>query len=118
MNPFKKDGNWFKGNIHSHSTNSDGWFSPEILAKSYFANSYNFLVITDHWKLTEIKYDTSNEFILIPGIELNGGATEAGDFHFVGLGIKKKIKNKKNNLNLYSPQELVDLICEAEGIPI
>jgi len=118
MNPFKEDGNWYRGNIHSHTTNSDGWLSPENLVKAYSVSGYHFLSITDHWKLTVINSQLPKDFILIPGIELHGGRTEVGDLHFLGIDINKPIENKKGNLDLYSPQELVDLILEANGVPI
>lgn len=118
MNLFKTDGYWFKGNIHSHTTNSDGWLSPEALAKSYSSNGYNFLAITDHWELTKIKYETTDHFILIPGTELNGGDNGVADYHFVGLGIEKKIDSKKTNLETYTPQDMIDMITNVGGLAI
>lgn len=34
-NPFEKTGKWFKGNLHTHTKNSDGKFSPEEIVKIY-----------------------------------------------------------------------------------
>lgn len=118
MNLFKEEGWWFKGNIHAHTTNSDGWFSPESLVRSFHASGYNFLAITDHWKLTSLNFKNSDDFILLPGTELNGGATAAGDFHIVGLGIKKKIEMLRQSADMYSAQDLIDMVHEAEGMAI
>lgn len=45
---FPSEGVWLKGCIHSHSTVSDGVFSPEELAARYAAQGYDFLSMTDH----------------------------------------------------------------------
>lgn len=45
---FPDGGVWLKGNIHSHSTVSDGMFSPRELAELYRDHGYAFLSMTDH----------------------------------------------------------------------
>ena len=39
---------WLKGNLHSHTTCSDGRLSPQQRADAYAAHGYDFLAITDH----------------------------------------------------------------------
>jgi len=39
---------WYRGNLHTHTTNSDGDESPEFVANGYDTNGYDFLAITDH----------------------------------------------------------------------
>lgn len=41
-------GNFYKGNMHCHSTLSDGKQTPEELKALFTANGYSFLAITDH----------------------------------------------------------------------
>ncbi len=48
INPFKVQGDWFKGNIHTHSVASDGTRTPEELVEMYLGGGYDFLSITDH----------------------------------------------------------------------
>jgi len=43
---------WYRGNLHCHSTNSDGDSSPAFLAKFYKDAGFDFLCITDHNHLT------------------------------------------------------------------
>ena len=40
--------NFYKGNMHCHSTLSDGHYTPEELKKLYKEQGYSFLAITDH----------------------------------------------------------------------
>jgi len=56
---------WYRGNTHTHTSNSDGDSSPELVAARYKALGYNFVVITDHNKLTEV--DSLNEQMGEPG---------------------------------------------------
>lgn len=67
---FKDTGNWYKGNIHSHTTNSDGKLRPEQSVKLYKSYGYNFLCFTEHDRYTDYrkKFNT-DDFIIIPGIE-------------------------------------------------
>jgi hypothetical protein len=44
----EKQTHWFKGNLHSHTTRSDGDSSPEQVISWYRDQGYDFLAITDH----------------------------------------------------------------------
>ena len=57
----------FKGNTHTHTTRSDGRVSPEECMRQYQAAGYDFLALTDHWRVGE-----EQEFqgmLIIPGVE-------------------------------------------------
>ena len=48
-NPYKdKPKNQYKGQMHCHSTNSDGSFSPEYVVNMYIELGYDFMTLTDH----------------------------------------------------------------------
>jgi predicted metal-dependent phosphoesterase TrpH len=69
-------GRWYKGNLHTHTLNSDGDSTPNEVATWYRANRYNFLVLTDHNFLTEIDglnalHAAKEKFLLIPGEEVS-----------------------------------------------
>jgi len=53
--PFKASGRWYKGNLHTHTTNSDGALPPEDIAKQYMMKDYAFLCITDHGRVGDLK---------------------------------------------------------------
>ena len=58
---------YFKGNLHAHTTRSDGRKSPEDVIAEYAANGYDFLALTDHWRIgSESRYEN---MLLMPGIE-------------------------------------------------
>ena len=66
---FQKPGNWYKGNLHTHSTNSDGLYPPELVALWYWTTGYDFLSITDHRTLTLFESPPTRSPVLIPGME-------------------------------------------------
>ena len=43
---------WFKGNLHTHTNRSDGRLSPEESVALYREHGYDFMALTDHWKLS------------------------------------------------------------------
>ena len=67
---FEKEGNWYKGNLHSHTTISDGMLTPEESVKLYCENGYSFLCLSEHEIFTDFReqFNTEN-FIILPGIE-------------------------------------------------
>jgi hypothetical protein len=75
---------WYKGNIHAHTSNSDGDASPERVIRWYHDHGYHFLVVSDHNYFThqgilpELK-GLRNDFLVVPGEELTG----AKNIHFV-----------------------------------
>ncbi len=89
-NPFETPGSFYKGNLHTHTTNSDGALSPsEIVAMYRDEGGYDFLAISDHGTLTPTDGLPSDGFALLPAAEMHRGANEIGHAHHilcVGVG--------------------------------
>jgi len=47
--PFDRPGRFLRGNLHTHSTASDGRLSPEEVCEHYRLAGYDFLALTDHF---------------------------------------------------------------------
>ena len=61
-NPYKNKGNIkSKGQLHCHTTNSDGDYSPSQVCSDYKTEGYDFITITDHNYVT--KEPSDNELI-------------------------------------------------------
>ncbi len=70
MDGFSKVGNWYKGNLHSHTTNSDGNFTPEEAVKEFKKHGYAFLCISDHNLYTDYGEKLGeDDFLILPGVE-------------------------------------------------
>jgi predicted metal-dependent phosphoesterase TrpH len=91
---FSAPGRFFKGNLHTHSTRSDGLIEPEEVCKRYRERGYDFLCLSDHF-LPAYDYpvvDTSayrtNTFTTIHGAECHALATEGGEhWHILAVGL-------------------------------
>jgi hypothetical protein len=116
--PFEAEGSWFKGNVHTHTTNSDGHMTPEQIVPRYREAGYDFLSITDHGVLTDTKVLSRPDLLMIPGEEICAGSSERGRFnHIVGLNIDGEIP-VEDFQRRESPQRVIDLIGELGGVAI
>ncbi len=83
---FSKDGNWYRGNLHCHTSNSDGELHPDEVIRRYQEAGYHFLAITDHNRFTDSKQYNKESFILIPGIEVDTAQPDPlRIYHCVGI---------------------------------
>jgi len=92
--PFDKPGTYFRGNIHSHSTNSDGLLSPADVVQAYRDRGYDFVAITDHFlgrygfPVTDTSAYRSGEFTTLFGAEMHVKGLQNGiiwDLLAIGL---------------------------------
>ncbi len=85
---FSAEGRFYKGNLHCHSTQSDGRGTPEERVAEYKEAGYDFLAITDHWFYTNQPELGDNSFLVLPGTELDCPpyGDEALCYHIVGIG--------------------------------
>ncbi|MBQ0752444.1 MAG: PHP domain-containing protein [Roseovarius sp.] len=94
LSAFSAPGTFYRGNLHTHSTLSDGCLDPQEVCRRYRAEGYDFISLTDHF-IGEYGYpvaDTrawhSDAFTTIPGAELHSGAMENGQlWHILAVGL-------------------------------
>jgi hypothetical protein len=117
-NPFKSPGQWFKGNLHTHTTASDGIRTPQETVDHYSRNGYDFLSITDHGVLTDPTTLNPQGMTLIPGEEICLGSSQAGtNTHIVVANIRESLPLTDFNQTT-DPQEAIDLTAQQGGLPI
>jgi len=93
--------------LHTHTTASDGEFSPKVLVIKAKSSGIDVLAITDH-DTTEGIAEAENEACkqnikMLPGIELSVSWMDK-NFHIVGLGIDPD--NRKLQASLEETEEL------------
>ena len=76
-----EQGNLYKACLHSHTTLSDGYHSPERMKEIYKERGYHILSITDHGKLVDHSALSDDDFMMLTGIEywVGGGDAKIGD---------------------------------------
>jgi hypothetical protein len=84
---YSADQRWFRGNLHCHTTNSDGALPPEEVIGHYASLGYDFLGLTDHLLLTDPEPYQRDDLLLIPAVELHGDEKAPGrTYHLVVFG--------------------------------
>ena len=63
-------GNFYKANLHCHSTYSDGRMTPEQLKEVYQAHGYSIIAYTDHELLHDNSHLTDDRFLALTGYEI------------------------------------------------
>ena len=111
-NPFEAEGQWYKGNLHTHTTNSDGDWSPEQVVAEYKAKGYNFLFITDHRRVTDVSDLSTDGFLTLNGEEIGAGSAKLGQpYHLVALNLKDAVSRQ----DAPSAQGIIDLVRSKGG---
>lgn len=62
---------YFKANLHTHSTISDGKFTPEEIKQAYKDRGYQILCLTDHNTIVNHSHMNEPDFLMLTGLEVN-----------------------------------------------
>ena len=133
--------NWYKGNMHMHTTMSDGELEQVEAIGVYREAGYDFIAISDHRKVGHLWQD--DNFLILPGVEWDtGDAMNMPVYHILGIGMNRKIvdfyhgapyegaslgntrggiwTSSRSGRKRYHPhpQAIIDAIREAGGIAI
>lgn len=91
---FTAPGRFWKGNIHTHSTASDGVRTPEAVCATYREAGYDFLALTDHFlakygfPIVDTRPFHMRGFTTLLGAELHAPATSLGEtWHILAVGL-------------------------------
>lgn len=88
VNPFVMPGRWLKGNLHTHTTRSDGEVDADERIAAYREAGYDFIALTDHSIVSNEAGKSTDEFLVIDGVECHVNEPESGEvYHIVGLNV-------------------------------
>ena len=110
---------WFKGNIHTHTTRSDGDSEPEVAVDWYRRNGYDFLVLTDHNHVTLLEHGTgaAQGPLMIPGEEVSVGLNRGEtSIHLGAIGIRSYVEPVDAGDIVPTLQANIDAVHAAGGI--
>ena len=112
---------WFKGNIHTHTTESDGDDTPENVVRWYRRHGYDFLVLSDHNHLTLFDYAGGRRRfkrpLMVPGEEVTLSIHEGRTpIHINAIGISRVVEPIDAREIVPTMQANVDAIIGAGGI--
>ena len=91
---FSAPGRFYRGNIHTHSTRSDGRLEPAEVCRTYRDSGYDFLCLSDHFlgkygfPITDTTGFRTNRFTTILGAEIHAPANSQGElWHILAAGL-------------------------------
>jgi len=107
-------GRRFKGNLHLHTTRSDGALTPEQAVAWYRQRGYDFTAITDHYVVTDVSKLSTPGFLTVRGYEMSADKTDLGQsFHLVALGIDEAVTY--DNPRAIKAQVIIDELNQKGG---
>lgn len=98
---------WLRGNLHTHTTNSDGPLSPQETIDVYAGQGYDFLMLSDHDMLSDVTDLDARGMTLLPGNEITTGGP-----HLLHVGATRVIPPYPDR------QRVIDEIAAAGGFAV
>ncbi|MGY9048733.1 phosphotransferase [Puniceibacterium antarcticum] len=91
---FAAPGRFYRGNLHTHSTLSDGILPPAEVCRRYKAEGYDFIALTDHmigiygYPIADTLPFRDEAFTTLIGAELHSGPMQNGElWHILAVGL-------------------------------
>lgn len=85
--PFDTPGNWYKANLHTHTTLSDGELCAAERVRQYREKGYHILAITDHDWTNDLSGLASQDFLVISGMERHPACDGGEAYHLVLINV-------------------------------
>lgn len=104
---------WYKGNTHTHTSESDGDSSPADVVRWYCQHGYDFLVITDHERVTVVENDGG--ILLIHGEEVTDWLPKK-PLHVNAIGIETAVTRQRGATAVEVLQRNVNAVRELGGL--
>jgi hypothetical protein len=114
-------GSWFKGNLHTHTLNSDGDSTPDDVVRWYREHGYNFVTLTDHNYLTSVDglnalHGADDKFLVMKGEEVTD-RFQNKPVHVNGFAPNALITPTGGGSVLDMTQRMIDAIRSAGAVP-
>lgn len=98
-------GRWLRGNMHAHTTCSDGARSPSELVSVYAEMGYDWLCISDHDLVTPAPPDAPEALILLSGNEITANGP-----HILHVGAEVAVEPSPDRA------KVIEEVAKAGGI--
>ena len=109
---FETPGQWLKGNIHTHTTQSDGAIGPAENIRWHEEHGYDVVSITDHDRVTDPSQFCDPSILVLLGTELSLGLTQGGGpFHLIACGLPADFEVPP--VNSLRPQQAIDQVTSS-----
>lgn len=98
-----------KAGLHTHTTNSDGSFTPEQIIDMYKGAGYDVLAFTDHHTTNKVSTYDGKGMTLLSGIELHPQGPRGIQWHILAIGVPEDFPHTRPQTG----QDAVDFAAAA-----
>ena len=108
ISPYANDPElWQRGNLHTHTTESDGARPPQVVVDAYAARGYDFLAISDHDALVDPDTLNPRGMTLIPANEVTANGP-----HILHVDARRQVPPDPDR------QDVLNAIAEDHGFAV
>lgn len=108
INPYSRSPlPWLRGNLHTHTANSDGPGTPREIVRAYAERGYDFLMLSDHDFATDVSVIDARGMVLIPGNEVTANGP-----HMLHVGAREAVEPSPDR------QAVLDAIAANGGFAV
>lgn len=96
ISPFDATGQWYRANLHTHTIESDGAWSPQAVLDWHRDQGYQAVALTDHDRITQAPAAQGEPpLIVLPGVEISLGRSRNGSpVHLVAIGLQRPLTER------------------------
>ncbi len=111
QNPFESDGLWLRAGLHTHTTESDGRWTPRETAEQYRRAGYDALVVTDHSRVTPTEGLGDERMMVLQGQEMHPTGSRGILYHLLAVGMREAVPGRR-----FKPQACIDAAREQGAL--
>ncbi len=124
---FDAPGRFLKGNLHCHTTRSDGSGTPEMVIRVFESAGFDFLALTDHRIYNYQNFAPGSDLLILPAMELDANIPDPGVHcvHIVSVGPETGNGFSQDQVfpslqisHTGEAQALIDQVAAAGNLPI
>ncbi len=97
---------WLKGNLHTHTTLSDGELPPEETVQACIRRGYDYVALTDHDVIASVPEEHFPQIVVLSGVE------HSAQQHILRVNVLSTLPHD------LSYQSVIDLTVQAGGLVI
>lgn len=111
--------NTYKANLHTHTTTSDGSFSPDEVMKLYSEHGYDIMCTSDHRVVNDMTSFDHHGMLVLCGVEMHPRGGRIDLAHLLSIGVPQDFNTKIGLAEVEdfsAMQEVIDAVNAAGGL--
>ncbi len=124
--PFAQPGQFYRGNLHTHCTESDGDYPVEEVVRRYREKGYDFLALSDHflecydYPVTDTRSFRSDNFttLIAHAVEGYNHGSQMENDRGDGWGLCDVLLNRGSRLHAFATDDAHHMAHDSARLPL